>query len=469
MIRRLDFNLLLFLGVLFFIFFLLFYKLDSTYLTNWDEAWYADISRNMAESANFLTPVWNKEVFFEKPPLYFWFSALSFKLFGVSEFSARFPSVAAALGIALVVYFLAKEIFNQKIGIVSLFILFSSIEFLYRSRTGNLDTLLTFFMTFSLFSFFKAKNGNKKWFLLMGVSVGLGFLTKGFVGLYPLVVVMLFLLFRDERKILKEKYFLASIVVAFLLAGGWFLLSFFINGKPFINQFLLANTEKFGFGFNIFHNFSFAYVGHLKSGLKIWFPFLIISFAFLLFQIKEKKTIILLSYPLIFLFIMSFSNNKSNWFILPLYPIFSLMIACVFYQIGKKFWFFIFIIFLATALFQNYIYKESYIAADIAGDEARAALAAKKLTKDTESIYLTNYYYPTIVYYSQRKVYALYSEQEKNTSWWIKPKTDWTNVLKTPSVVITTVEELRELQKTFPLYKIVVLFQSGNKLVVKRI
>ena len=57
-----------------------------------DEPRYAWIARDMAESGDWITPRLYGKPWFEKPPLYYWSAALSFKLFGVNEATARLPS-----------------------------------------------------------------------------------------------------------------------------------------------------------------------------------------------------------------------------------------------------------------------------------------------------------------------------------------------------------------------------------------
>ena len=56
-----------------------------------DEPRYAWIARDMAETGDWVTPRLYGKPWFEKPPLYYWCAALSFKLFGVSETAARLP------------------------------------------------------------------------------------------------------------------------------------------------------------------------------------------------------------------------------------------------------------------------------------------------------------------------------------------------------------------------------------------
>ena len=60
-----------------------------------DEGRYAEIPREMLEKADFITPTLNYVHYFEKPPLHYWLTALSFKVFGMNEFAARFAGALA--------------------------------------------------------------------------------------------------------------------------------------------------------------------------------------------------------------------------------------------------------------------------------------------------------------------------------------------------------------------------------------
>jgi 4-amino-4-deoxy-L-arabinose transferase-like glycosyltransferase len=79
-----------------------------------DEPRYAWIARSMAESGDLVTPRLYGHPWFEKPPLYYWGAALSFKLFGVSETSARLPSAVAALLGTLSLAWLAWRLYGAR-------------------------------------------------------------------------------------------------------------------------------------------------------------------------------------------------------------------------------------------------------------------------------------------------------------------------------------------------------------------
>src|SRR5215475_5761621 len=79
-----------------------------------DEPRYAWIARDMAESGDWVTPRLYGKPWFEKPVLYYWGAALSFKLFGVSETAARLPSAICALLATLALAWLAWRVYGQE-------------------------------------------------------------------------------------------------------------------------------------------------------------------------------------------------------------------------------------------------------------------------------------------------------------------------------------------------------------------
>src|SRR5258706_15128653 len=55
-----------------------------------DEARYAQVAREMLERGDWITPTLGGFNWFEKPPLLYWLEVVSYKVFGINEFSARF-------------------------------------------------------------------------------------------------------------------------------------------------------------------------------------------------------------------------------------------------------------------------------------------------------------------------------------------------------------------------------------------
>src|SRR5262245_24993099 len=147
-------------------------------LRHWDEAWYAQVSLEMLESSDWLTPRWNGEPWFHKPPLAFWGTMASFSAFGVSEASARlFSSLCGALTVAAATTFLAFR-FNIKAGLIGAALLLLIPEFPRYATRGQLDGPLTLFVSLHLLCFWFART-NPRWHWMAGACLGLAMMTKG--------------------------------------------------------------------------------------------------------------------------------------------------------------------------------------------------------------------------------------------------------------------------------------------------
>ncbi len=114
-------------------------------LTDWDEGIYAEVSREMLRGGwnAWVTPYWNSQFWFDKPPLTMWITALCFKLFGVTEFSARFGSALSGVAIVGVLHgWMARRegLVPAWIGTVALL---STTGFLHICRVGETDALLS--------------------------------------------------------------------------------------------------------------------------------------------------------------------------------------------------------------------------------------------------------------------------------------------------------------------------------------
>jgi 4-amino-4-deoxy-L-arabinose transferase-like glycosyltransferase len=79
-----------------------------------DEPRYAWIARDMAESGDWVTPRLYGKPWFEKPPLFYWGAAVSFKWFGVSEAAARLPSAISALLVTFALAWLALRLYGAE-------------------------------------------------------------------------------------------------------------------------------------------------------------------------------------------------------------------------------------------------------------------------------------------------------------------------------------------------------------------
>jgi 4-amino-4-deoxy-L-arabinose transferase-like glycosyltransferase len=121
------------------LYFCYFSQLGVVGLMGPDEPRYAWIARDMAESGDWITPRLYSSPWFEKPPLYYWGAALSFKMFGVSETTARLPSAIAALLGTLALAWLAWRVYGSAAARWLLFLLPSTAGMIGFSHSAATD------------------------------------------------------------------------------------------------------------------------------------------------------------------------------------------------------------------------------------------------------------------------------------------------------------------------------------------
>src|ERR1051325_5322266 len=97
----------------------LLWKLGAGSLAAWDEAIYAQVSKEIALSGDWLTLRWEYQPWFEKPPLFMWMTALFYRLFGVSEFWARLPSALSGIALVVVTYSIGKLTGGRRVGLLA--------------------------------------------------------------------------------------------------------------------------------------------------------------------------------------------------------------------------------------------------------------------------------------------------------------------------------------------------------------
>src|SRR5918997_5425030 len=96
--------------------FSLLWKLGTGSLAAWDEAIYAQVSKEIVQSGDWLTLRWEYQPWFEKPPLFMWITALFYSLFGVGEFWARVPSALSGIALVAVTYLIGKYRYGKRVG-----------------------------------------------------------------------------------------------------------------------------------------------------------------------------------------------------------------------------------------------------------------------------------------------------------------------------------------------------------------
>ena len=226
---------------------LFFYRLGSLSLFDADEPAFAEVTREMLLSGDWLTPYFNFEPRFDKPILFYWLMALAYKSFGIGEFAARFWSAAFATGLVLSIYVFGRRALGPRGAFIAALAFTTNIGTAILARTAVTDMTLVFFMTCTLFSFFAAYRASgtarlgylRVAYLTMALSV----LTKGPIGLLlPLLIIGLFLVVRGRlRTTLFRLRPLAGLGLFSVIALPWYLAVLRENGWDFFIGFFVKH------------------------------------------------------------------------------------------------------------------------------------------------------------------------------------------------------------------------------------
>jgi 4-amino-4-deoxy-L-arabinose transferase-like glycosyltransferase len=235
-----------------------------------DEPRYAQVAREMFERGDWITPKLGGFDWFEKPALLYWLEIASYRLFGVTEFAARFGSAIFGLLTVFSLWILGRnypqintdkhgfEIQNPKSKIQNpndfanwlALIAASSIGLIVFSHGASFDIILTFPITASLVAFFLFDQSEKKsgftfYFLLFTFYffIGVALIAKGLVGIvFPFAIVAFYYLLSWK---LPSKTFIFSLfwgtIVALLVACVWYLPMYQANGWKFIDEFFIQH------------------------------------------------------------------------------------------------------------------------------------------------------------------------------------------------------------------------------------
>ncbi len=395
-----KYNFLLFISVL-LILPLFFYKLGQTSLVSWDEAWYGEVARNIIKTGNPINMAWNGNPYFDHPPTGYWLMSLTYKIFGVNEFWTRFPSAVSGTISIIILYFLGKKLFNPLVGLSSSIALSSAIWFIFRSRSGNLDIILTMFflLTFVLAIMASEK---KKYFLPFTVSLTLLFLTKTMV---PLTIIPPLILIFYKNRLYKLRDLLLPTLLFLIITGSWFI-SQIIQYPQFTQTYLGVGLRGANLDSTYLANLNLA-KDYLHSGIGRWFWPGILSLILSIF-LKQKRFFILIIFIISFMLPITFSPKIQIWHLIPLFPVLILIYFGFTFAVLEKYlpkW--KYQIYSIILIFSAFIYVTQikmiwYQFINIPAFISDEAILSKEAAKYPQKFIVDGEYRPTALFYSEK-------------------------------------------------------------------
>ena len=301
-----------------------------------DEPRFAEASREIIERGDYIVPHFNNQLRLDKPPLAYWAQVASYRIFGESDFAARFPSAVAAALVALAILAWGTRMGGEEVGWWAAIIFTLSLQTFVHAKAAVADMWLVLFMTTACWAGHELiENRKSKWWFVLYLSLALGFLAKGPIAWTPLLTLAAMKLLVGDVELAKRCKFVRGILLMLAIVALW--------GVPALIQ-TDGEFLRIGIGRHVVGRSFGAMEGHGANSLGIYllllpFYFVTIFASFFPWSIKlpsltrklwrsrDKIDIYLITGAAIIFVIFSLIKTKLPHYTLPAFPLLSLLLA----------------------------------------------------------------------------------------------------------------------------------------------
>jgi 4-amino-4-deoxy-L-arabinose transferase-like glycosyltransferase len=294
------------------------WNLGTTGLVDETEPLFAEASRQITVTGDWITPYFDGKTRFDKPILIYWLQAIAYKLIGVNSWAVRLPSALAAIALTVLGFYTLRyfgfprpntaqiedtaTIKNQERQLwlsawIGAALIALNPETMVWGRIGVSDMLLTGCMGSALLAFFIGYAKvyqpavQARWYMAFYALVALAVLTKGPVGIVlPVIIIGAFLLYLGNfREVLREMRPVRGMLIFAAIALPWYVLVILANGETYIDAFFgYHNLERFTGVVNGHRAPWFFYFLVVLLGFAPWSVYLPVAIARLRFWQRES-------------------------------------------------------------------------------------------------------------------------------------------------------------------------------------
>jgi 4-amino-4-deoxy-L-arabinose transferase-like glycosyltransferase len=232
------------------------------FLMDDSDAVLAQAARNMLTSGDWVTPRLDGVVFLEKPALYYWPIALSYKIFGVHDWAARIPIALSVMALAWLTAAFGVWAFGRSAGFYAGLCMATCVGLFLFTRILIPDVLLTFTTALAMWAFLRALDEEEAhprfWAFVLAASLGTGLLVKSLVAIvFPIAGALIYLLLTQQlfvRRTWQRLRPISGFFIALLIAAPWHILATRRNPPYFYFSLHSGPGEYHGFLWFFFIN-----------------------------------------------------------------------------------------------------------------------------------------------------------------------------------------------------------------------
>jgi hypothetical protein len=218
---------------------------------DYDEGYYSQAALHMTQSGDWVTPYANGVRFLEKPPLLYWVTAASLRIFGINEFALRLPTALAVIVLTGVVTLIGRRLSNEQTGLIAgLSTAFSVGTFLFTRETLH-DVWLVLFVALAVYAFVEWRLNPKHPVLpglLFYAAMAGAILCKSLVGVaFPVGIVLVYFLLSREWPKLRSLHLLSGSLLFLIITVPWHWLAA-VRNQGFLYFFFVTEQVLRFFG-----------------------------------------------------------------------------------------------------------------------------------------------------------------------------------------------------------------------------
>ncbi|MEH2454994.1 ArnT family glycosyltransferase [Nostoc sp.] len=287
-----------------------------------DEGLYASRARLMFDSGNWIDP-WERA--HHKTPGPYWLIASFYKLFGISDTSARLPSMIAGIFSFWLVHEIGKIMLGKKLAWLAAAIL--SVEFLWLQycRLSTPDVPMIFLVLLAILSLIKTELHPKYryfWSFIAGLSLGLGFLVRSFMIFLPIIALFPYLIWEHRRhRHLTNPILYLGFFVGLIPTCVWLWLNWLHYGNQSFEELFKFVVRQ---GSEDHYNGPLFYIWNIPLIAFPWAFFGILGLVSTLRRPIPRYQLILVGFPLVLFCELSIFSSRFPHYSLCLYPFIAL-------------------------------------------------------------------------------------------------------------------------------------------------
>lgn len=315
-----------------------------------DEPRFALMAKEMWDTSNWFFPHRGGEIYPDKPPMVMWMILFFYGLLGNLKIAFLLPSAILSMCTMWMTYDIAKRLWSPKIGLYAGFLLAITLHFILQAKSGQLDAPVAFWVMLGSYGLLRhlILGPAWKWYYLSFFAMGMGIITKG-VGFLPVLMLFALIIYpptwhdKSNKQLLK---WLAGIVFLLLAVSMWLIpMLIQVENNPtadvlaYRDNILLKQTVSRYANSWAHHQPFFYYISNVIPlfwlPLSLFVPWLI-SPVKQAFANKDHRIIYPLVMLLLVVFFFSLSKGKRAEYMLPILPMFVLVIAPYFELLISK-------------------------------------------------------------------------------------------------------------------------------------